>query len=416
MIWSWLASILSSRAGLQTTAPSTRAHEDLATASPSVDYALQVSTVFACVDLLARTIASMPVHVYRVGTGGQRRLDTAHPLYPLLHHAPNARNSAAEFWRVIAMNYFLRGNAYALIGRRNGRVVALSAISADQVQVHEGERATLTYDVLIEGTRRTLAASEVLHIRGPGNGAVGMSRLDMMAQTINAAVSMNNHNTRTYRNKARRPGLLFIDRVLNQEQRTAAQATFDRMLSGDATLSIVEGGFRYEPLGLTPADLQLLESRKFSVEEVCRWFGVPSVLVNDTSSSTSWGSGIAQIIEGFVKFTIRPELVTFEQALRLALLPLAERDTVQIEFSIDAILRASLKDRMEIYAKAVQNGIYTRNDARGYENMPPMEGGDVLTAQSNLVPLDMLGKVVTQTAPAGNASGSNDGTQDPAAQ
>jgi HK97 family phage portal protein len=140
----------------------------------------------------------------------------------------------------------------------------------------------------------------------------------------------------------------------------------------------------------------LLETRRFTVEEICRWFGVPPVLVSH-SNVTTWGSGIEQLIDGFFKFTVRPYLVKIEQGLSKRVATSAQRVRYTIEYNFDALLRASMKDRAEIYAKMVQNGLKTRNECRQLENDPQMPGADDLTAQVNLAPLSMLGKTGKQS-------------------
>lgn len=151
---------------------------------------------------------------------------------------------------------------------------------------------------------------------------------------------------------------------------------------------------KYEQLSLSPEDQQLLESRQFTVEEIARWFGVPSVLINQ-SNVTAWGTGIDALIEGFYKLTIRPLLVSIEQALTKRVLTPAQRAVLSVEFSLEGLLRSSLKDRAEIYSKLVQNGLKTRNECRQLENDPPVQGGDELTAQTNLAPLSKLGAIST---------------------
>jgi hypothetical protein len=143
---------------------------------------------------------------------------------------------------------------------------------------------------------------------------------------------------------------------------------------------------------MTPADVQLLETRKFSVEDIARWFGIPSAMINDTEKTTTWGTGIDQLIQGFYKFRLRPMLESLEQALEKRILTPAQRRKYTVEFSLDAILRGSLKDRLEIGAQAVQNGLMSRNEWRQLENMPPVEGADILTAQVNLAPISTLGQ------------------------
>ena len=184
-----------------------------------------------------------------------------------------------------------------------------------------------------------------------------------------------------------------VDNILKKEQREAIQRNFSEMANGStARLYVLEANMKYQQINLTPEDIQLLESRKFGIEEIGRWFGVPSVLINH-SNVTAWGSGIFEIVEVFHKFTIRPALVNIEQAIRKRVLTSAQRIKYTVEFNFDGLLRAGLKDRMEIYAKAVQNGLKTRNECRQLENDSPIDGGDELTAQVNLVPINMLGKV-----------------------
>ena len=151
---------------------------------------------------------------------------------------------------------------------------------------------------------------------------------------------------------------------------------------------------KYQQLSITPEDQQLLETRQFLVEDLCRWFDVPPVMVHH-SNVTAWGSGIEQIVDGFYKLTIRPLLVSVEQATRKRVMTSKQRASMSIEFSLDALLRGSLKDRMEIYAKGTQNGIMTRAECRQLENLAPINGSDQLTAQSNLLPLALLGTQVT---------------------
>ncbi len=163
----------------------------------------------------------------------------------------------------------------------------------------------------------------------------------------------------------------------------------------------------YRQLSISPEDQQLLESRRFGVEAICRWFDVPPVLVHH-SNVTTWGSGIEQIVDGFHKLTIRPILVSIEQAVRKRVLSSRQRTLMTVEFQHDALLRGSAKDRAELYAKNVQNGIMTRNEARQLENLPPSPDGNALTAQTNLVPLALLGKVEN--------GGGNAATENPVAQ
>ena len=226
-----------------------------------------------------------------------------------------------------------------------------------------------------------------------GNGTVGLSKLDYMKATTNEIKNSQNAADKLFSTSGKPTGVLMVDSILKKEQREAIQRNFAEMATGStARLYVLEANMKYQQITLNPEDMQLLQSRKFSIEEIGRWFGVPSVLINH-SDVTAWGEGIYEIIEGFHKFTIRPALVNIEQAIRKRVFSSAQRVKYTAEFNFDGLLRASLKDRMDIYAKAVQNGLKTRNECRQLENDEPIAGGDELTAQTNLVPINMLGKI-----------------------
>lgn len=314
-----------------------------------------------------------------------------------------------EFWRAMVMNHDLRGNAYARLSRddRTGEVREMWPLPSDQVemQVIDGEDVYLyRYDNNVVA----LAAENVLHIKDMGNGTVGLSRIDYMNSTTNEAQTAQAQASKVFGTSGKPTGVLMIDKTLKKEQREELQKRFQEMQTGDLSrLYVLEAGMKYQQLSLSPEDQQLLESRKFQIEEICRWYDVPPVLIHH-SNVTTWGSGIEQIVDGFHKLSIRPMLVSIEQALTKRVLTPAQRARYTVEFSFDALLRASLKDRMEIYSKAVQNGIKNRNECRQLENDPPYEGGEVFTAQTNLAPVDKLGTI--------NLGKQNASTQDPFAQ
>lgn len=371
------------------------------------DGAMQLSTVWACVWILANTIASLPLFVY-ANANGKRDLARGEQLYALLHDSPNSRMTAVEFWVAMLLNLLLRGNAYARIERdARGAAYALWPMSADQVEVHVLDNGSVVYIYRIGNDLVALDEANVLHIKDIGNGTIGLDRLDHMRCTTSEAASAQSAASTLFANAGKPSGILMLDRVLKPEQREAIRRNFAGMAEGSSNrLVVLEADMKYQQVTLTPEDQQLLDTRRFSVEEICRWFGVPPVLVGH-SNVTAWGSGIEQLIDGFYKFTIRPALVRIEQAIAKRVLTAEQRARFTVEFSFDALLRANLKDRMAIYAQGVQNGIFTRNESRQLENLPPVAGADELTAQTNLAPLHLLGAVAQG---AGNA-----GTQEPLA-
>ena len=384
------------RKGAQDSRPLSTAHDD----SPSVgvDSALQVSTVWACVSLLVENVASLPLVVYQVGSDGQRMAAKGTRLYSIFHDSPNKRQTSLEFWEFMMLNFVLRGNAYARIDRdSSGDVVSLWPLAADQVEVLVADDASLVYIYSYDNKGLVYNENDILHIRGMGNGVIGLAPLEYMRSSVGVATEAQNHTKRTFKKDARRPGVLMSDTVLTPDQRVAVKKNFGDIVTGNGReLYVLEAQFKFEPLGMSPADIQLLETRRFAVQDLARWFGVPSILINDTSESTTLGSSVQQIVDGFHKLKLRPLLERIEQVLYQRVLSPKQRSQGFIaEFNLDALLRSSLKDRMEIYAKGTQNGIYTRNEARKKENLPEMDGGDMLTAQSNLMPLDKLGQQQT---------------------
>lgn len=396
------------RTGTQISQPITALIDN--TRSPGPDGALQISAVWACVQLISSIIASLPLFVYTEKGNGLRDLARDSTLWALLHDSPNSRMTPFEFWTAMLLNLLLRGNAYARIERgANGEAYALWPMSADQIELTVLSDGTSVYQYRIGSDIAILAAENVLHLKGLGNGTIGLSRLDYMRATVDEAANGQTAANRLFSNGGKPTGVLMIDQVLNETQRARLRANFEELATGSASrLFVLEANMKYQQVNLSPADMQLLTTRQFTVEEICRWFGVPPVMIGH-ANVTTWGSGVEQILDGFYKTVIGPALVNLVQALRKRVLTSGQRARNSVEFSADALLRANLKDRADIYAKQVQNGLKTRNEVRQLENDPPIAGGDTLTAQSNLVPLDLLGQV----KPTG---GQNVGTQDPVAQ
>ena len=365
------------------------------------DGALQISAVWACIDIRASTIASLPFFAYET-VNGEKTLARTSRIYQLLHESPNSRMTPFEFWRAMLLNHDLRGNAYARLERDNsGEVVAMWPMPADQVTAKVLDDGSMVYEYHLGGDVAILADTNVLHLKNLGNGTTGLSKLDFMRSTTDEAAKAQGAAAKVFGTGGKPTGLLMLDKVLNPEQRKALLTNFAGMAEGNASrLFLLEASMKYQQLSMSPEDQQLLETRKYGVEEVCRWFGVPPVLIGH-ANVTTWGSGIEQILDGFYKLQLRPVLVSIEQATRKRVLTPKQRIKHSIEFSFDALLRGSLKDRMQIYAQAVQNGIYTRTECRQFENMPPDADGNQLTAQSNLLPLALLG---TATASGGTGA------------
>jgi len=408
--WWGRGGALAETTGTQYGAPGVALVEDAR--AIGVDAALQLSTVWACIERRANIVASLPLFVYLNTGAGHKTLARSDRLYQLLHDSPNSRMTPFEFWRAMMMNHDLRGNAYARVDRdARGEALALWPMPADQVEPIVLDDGSMVYTYTIGNDVAVLAAESVLHLKNLGNGTVGLAKLEFMRATTDEATKAQSSASKVFGSGGKPTGILMLDRVLKPEQRAALTTRFAEMASGStARLFVLEADMKYEQLSMSPEDQQLLETRQFTVEELCRWYDVPPVLVHH-SNVTTWGSGVEQIVEGFYKLTVRPLLVNLEQAVRKRVMTPGQRASMVVEFHLDALLRASAKDRAELYAKYVQNGLKTRNECRQLENDPPDPSAlaSQLTVQSNLVPLQMLGQV----QPTG---GRNAPAQDPVAQ
>lgn len=368
-----------------------------ATAKPvTFDSAMTVSAVFACIRLLAETVSSLPLNMYKLDSEGNRTLDSQHELIKLLKYRPNRRQTRIEFFEQLMLNLVSSGNAYILRGYMGKRLVSLQVLNSGSVEPELLANGDLIYHwQQQDGTRKKLTEAEVWHVRLFGNGLVGLSPLSHAKKAIGVALAGDDKITHLMSNGAKPTGTLLAQNWPTKEQRDALRTEMNGLINGDQTeLAVLGGGMKFEAMSLTPEDLELLATRRFSLEEIARIFGVPSVLINDTSASTVWGSGIDSIINGFYKFDLRPYLEKLEISMVVNLLPRTEWESYELEFDADAILRANLKDRVEATSKQVLSGYMTPNEARKSEGRQPKPNGDQLLVPSNMTTIDKILAVV----------------------
>ncbi len=396
---SWSTGGLSDGSGQQVNRPTNVLFDHLIPATP--DKALQVPTVFACIELYAKTISSLPIFVYEKKNGVRQEARDSQ-LWRLLHKKPNDYMSPADFKQTVVCNYLLTGNAYIRIYRNaEGMPIALVPLASEQVIVSVSN-GSIYYKYKKDGRDEIILSDDMVHWKSLGAGVVGLSKVNYMQASLTESINAQMNAARLFGARSKPSGVLSTEMTLKPEQVEMIMNRFRSMAEGGGSLAVVDQGLKYSPLSLTPADAQLLQTRQFIVEEICRWFGVPPVLIG-ASGATTWGSGIEQIKNGFHTFSLSPMCTQLQEALELRLVG-ADED-VEIEFNYDALLRASPQERAAHEATMVQNGIMTRNEVRHLENMPPVEGGDELTVQSNLLNIDDLAKVVDI-----NRQGSKDGS------
>ena len=388
----WGNSALSEKTGAQNAQPGAALDSEMPASGP--DAALQISTVWNCIDRRAMVVASLPFFAYQRQADGQKVLSRTSRLYQLLHDSPNARMTPLEFWRAMMMNHDLRGNAYARIDRdaRTGDAVSLWPMPADQVEHTVLPDGSCVYVYRIGDDVALLAEQNVLHLKNLGNGTTGLSKLDFMRASVGEAGNAQRAANKVFGNGGKPTGVLMSDSVLTDAQRERLRQNFREMTEGSTQrLFVLEASMKYQQLSFTPEQQQVLETRKFSVEEICRWFDVPPVLAHH-SNVTTWGSGVEQIVDGWHKLSVRPMLVNIEQAVTKRVLTPAQRAGYVVEISHDALLRGSLQQRYTSYQVGINSGFLQINEARQFENLPPVTGGDQLLVQAQMTPINQIGQ------------------------
>lgn len=361
----------------------------------TLDMALQLSTVQACVRLISETLATLPCGFYQRKDDGSREPAARHPLYELLHNQPNADMTAVMFWEVVVASMLLWGNAYIEIIRSGTTIISLNFLAPAQVTVRKLASGALEYryhDPLRSSRDRVIDESRLMHIPAFSlDGMFGISPVLYGANVFGAAIETDRAAAETFRDSLRAPGLVTMDMILKKGQRDEIREHV-KTVSDKGGVMVLEKGASFQKLGFDPVSAELLASRSFNVEEICRWFGIDPAMVGHGGKDSNWGTGLEQKMLWFLIFALRKWCVRIEQAIRKNLLTPVERLRYFAEFNMEGLLRGDSTTRAAYLATMGQNGYMTRNEGRGKENLPPLPGGDVLTVQSNLVPLDQLGK------------------------
>lgn len=387
---SWMFGGLKKITGIQQSYP---AYEEEAASTVTFDSAMQLSAVWACVKLLAETPASLPLNIYRKTNTG-REIHTNHHLSILFAGKVNRYQNKIEFWETVLLNLLVHGNAYCRIERMGGKITSLMPLMSSQIDVSLLNDGAITYRMSDEkGNVDVYAEKSIWHLKLMGNGITGLSPLAYQRNTLGIAQAAEKAVSNVYKNGAKPSGVLKLDRMLTKAQRDEVRGAFATLTTGNNNrLMVLEKGTDFQSISLSPQDIELLASRKFQISEICRWYGVPSVMVNDNGGTTTWGSGIEQIMAGFYKLTLRPLLEKIEASLFVNLLTSEERQTVEIEFDFDSLLRSDAKSRFDGYHVAINAGVMTPNEARAMENLTAMEGGDQLLVQGALTPVLKIGE------------------------
>lgn len=355
--------------------------------------AMQLATVFACVRLTAQAISSLPLKLYERRGDGDRVQADDHAIAVLIDQAPNADQTSVEFWESMVARMALNGDAVAH-KRMSGRFLsALEPIAATPIRVN----GDLRYEFVDRGQRDTLGPDEVLHLRGFSMGGdSGMSAIRFGSQTFGLAAATDESAARIFSNGMNPSGVLTSDQSLKPDQRKQLELIMGRYAGSQnaGKLMILEAGLEFKAMSLNPEDAQMLEQRRFNIEEMCRWFGMPPIIIGHAAQGqTMWGSGVEQILLSWLVLGINPICRRIEARITKSLLTPPERRRFYAEFTREALLQMDSAAKAAFLSSVTQNGLMTRNEGRLKLNLSrsAQPGADLLTAQSNLAPLDRLG-------------------------
>ena len=353
--------------------------------------AVQMTAVYACVRVIAETVASLPLHVFQyTEKGSEKALD--HPLYRILHDEPNHEMTSFILRETMLSHLLLWGNAFCQIIRNGrGQILGLYPLLPDKMLVDRNKYGVLTYEYTTrDGGIARLRPEDVLHIPGLGfDGIMGYSPIALQKNAIGLGIAAEEYGSRFFSNGATPSGVLTHPNTVKNP--SALRESWHAAYGGSANsgkVAILEEGLKFERISMPNNEAQFLESRKFQVAEICRIYRVPPHLVGDLEHATF--SNIENQSISFAMHTIRPWLVRIEQAMNKALFLEKEKGSYYVRFNIDGLMRGSYKERMDGYAIGRQNGWLSANDIRELENMNPLsdeDGGNEYMVNGNMIPI-----------------------------
>lgn len=385
--------------------------------------AMQTTAVYACVRILAEAVASLPLHVYEYQDDGGKKLVHDHPLYYLLHDEPNPEMTSFVFRETLMSHLLIWGNAYAQIIRDGaGRVLGLYPLLPDKMDVQRDDKGNIYYvysrnsdenPMFKEYDNIRLKAEDVLHIPGLGfDGLIGYSPIAMAKNAVGMTLACEEYGASFFANGANPGGVLEHPGVLKDPSKVRESwNSVYRGVSNAHKIAVLEEGMKYQQIGIPPEEAQFLETRKFQINEIARLYRIPPHMVGDLDKSSF--SNIEQQSLEFVKYTLDPWVIRWEQSLQRSLLLPGEKGKYFIKLNVDGLLRGDYQSRMNGYAVGRQNGWFSANDIREMENMNPIpdeEGGNLYLingAMTKLADAGAFAKTDTgqQNAPTQENSG-----------
>lgn len=370
--------------------------ENYAGKNVTLNSALQLSTVWASIRLTAQAVSCLPAGMFEKGAHDSReKVDD--DLSDLLCESPNEDQTPVEFWETQVAWLLADGNAYSEKVEVGRRVVALQPLASNQCGPYRYPDGTLVYRFNDRGRSEELPRNKVFHLRGMSfGGDRGLSPIRFGAQTFGSAIAMSETTGKMYGTGLQSSGFLKVAPgvKLEKPQRDQLQEIMGQFAgsSNAGKMMVLEGGMDFSRLALSPVDAQMLESMRFSVEEICRWFGMPPIIIGHAAQGqTMWGTGVEAILTAWLTLGIDPICDRIEARVKKDLIRPTGNRRRYFEFNREALLQMDSTAKAAFLSAMTQNGLMTRNEGRSKLNLPWHEGGDALTAQTNLAPLDQLG-------------------------
>jgi HK97 family phage portal protein len=361
--------------------------------------AMQVATAWACIKLTAQAISSLPIKIYEKRSATDRVEIDDDEVGAVIADDPNRDQTPLEFWEEMAAWLVTRGNAYAErvhVGRTLSALTPIASTHCHPVR----ENGELVYRITDRGQTETWPRDKVFHVKGFGQGLenrdLGLSPIAYGTNTLGAAIAAEEVAGNIFSNGLLASMMLSADQPLDDAQSDQVQKIIEKFVGSTKAgkALALPYGLKAEKLTLNPDDAQLLETRRFSIEEICRWFGVPPVIIGHAAEGqTMWGSGVEQIMISWLTLGLDPLCDRIEARIKKQLLRPAGNRRRYAEFNREALLQMDSTAKSAFLSTMVQNALMTRNEGRAKLNYPRSNSpvADELTAQTNLAPLDRLG-------------------------
>ena len=365
--------------------------------------AMRFIAVYSCIDILSRTVGSLPLYLYRRLPEGGKELARKHPLFSLIRRQPNPEMTSMRYFSTQQGHLASGGNAYSYIEwGGNGYPRALWPLKPDRVQPSRSDgRLKYKYYPGSEDKKHVegfeIPPGYVLHIPGFGyDGLMGYSPISLAREAIGLGMAAEEFDAR-YFGSGTHPGMIIehpgkVDPKIKADLKSSLKESYSGL--GKAhQMMLLEDGMKASPITINPEDSQLLETRKFQVNEIARLYHVPPHMIADVEKTTSWGTGIEELNIGFITHTMRPWFVLWEEELGRALLLDSEKDEYFFEFDMSQLLRGDTLKQMQAWVLAKRNGIYNADEIRGWDNHNPIPGGlgKEFIIEKNMIGLSDMG-------------------------